>query len=163
VIADSERDPATMANHADRPEVRAALSGRVGAARRRSSTLGFTMEYVALPIQVGGRVAAVLRVAESAAAIDSRPAATASRILYAGIATALLAGLLSWATARRVAGALSALRDAAVEFARGNHAARAPTSDIAELDAMAESFNSMAARIERQLREQAQQSAQQSA
>jgi two-component system, OmpR family, phosphate regulon sensor histidine kinase PhoR len=40
VLADSEADPATMENHASRPEVAAALSGRTYSSRRRSTTVG---------------------------------------------------------------------------------------------------------------------------
>ena len=163
VIGDSEANPAGMANHADRPEFRAAMSGRIGISRRRSTTLGFTMVYAAIPIKVGGDVAAVVRVAQAATAVDSRPGATAYRILLAAVATAILAGALSWFAARRVAACLVPLRNAASQFACGNYTTRAPTSDIAEPAALAESFNSMADRIEAQLRELARQSAQQSA
>jgi two-component system phosphate regulon sensor histidine kinase PhoR len=40
VLADTEADPKTMENHAGRPEVAAALSGKVGSASRRSHTVG---------------------------------------------------------------------------------------------------------------------------
>src|SRR5580765_1812302 len=53
VIADSRIDAATLENHADRPEVRAALAGRVGTDVRRSRSLGIEMQYVAVPSRVG--------------------------------------------------------------------------------------------------------------
>ncbi|HYU58381.1 MAG TPA: histidine kinase, partial [Actinomycetota bacterium] len=51
VLADSERDPATLENHRDRPEVREALAGRVGVAVRRSESTGEEYRYVALPVR----------------------------------------------------------------------------------------------------------------
>src|SRR5512136_2061539 len=51
VLCDSAEDPAAMENHADRPEVRDALSGRTGRAQRFSFTLGQPALYVAVPLQ----------------------------------------------------------------------------------------------------------------
>ena len=50
-------------NHAGRPEVRAALAGRVGRDLRTSATIGQSLLYVALPIADGGRTIGVIRVA----------------------------------------------------------------------------------------------------
>src|SRR5205807_10049452 len=60
VLADSEHDPATMANHSNRPEVRAALRGLIGSDQRLSDTLGRPFLYVALPPRHGVLVRAAL-------------------------------------------------------------------------------------------------------
>lgn len=49
VLADSEAEPSTLENHATRPEIRAALDGRVGIASRTSESTGTEYLYVALP------------------------------------------------------------------------------------------------------------------
>ena len=49
VVADSHSDPATMENHADRPEVAAAIAGDTGRDARDSDTTGFDQLYVAIP------------------------------------------------------------------------------------------------------------------
>ena len=54
VLGDSEEDPATMDNHADRPEVIEALSQGTGSSIRYSATLGYNMMYVAVPITSNG-------------------------------------------------------------------------------------------------------------
>ena len=62
VIADSERDPESMLNHADRPElIEAGAQGR-GASVRRSPTLQVDMQYLALAMQVEGTGPAFVRV-----------------------------------------------------------------------------------------------------
>ncbi|MCD6288898.1 MAG: PAS domain-containing sensor histidine kinase, partial [Anaerolineae bacterium] len=63
VLADSEKDPSTMENHRDRPEVQTALAGGVGVKRRHSATLHIDMMYVAVPLREDGRVVAVVRTA----------------------------------------------------------------------------------------------------
>src|SRR5262249_15446190 len=53
--------PTSIANHAGRPEVRAALDGHAGAATRQSETVGRLLIYVAVPGGPGAvRVAADL-------------------------------------------------------------------------------------------------------
>ena len=54
VLADSHSDPATMDNHADRPEVAAAIAGDTGRDARDSDTTGFDQLYVAVPRQTKG-------------------------------------------------------------------------------------------------------------
>src|SRR5687767_952378 len=49
VLCDSEGNPATMENHAQRPEFTAALAGAVGADMRTSNTIGVTSMYLAVP------------------------------------------------------------------------------------------------------------------
>ena len=55
VLADSDQDPESMENHADRPEIQAAYQNRVGSAIRRSATLGRDLCYLAVPLQYQGR------------------------------------------------------------------------------------------------------------
>jgi hypothetical protein len=50
VLFDSGYDSAALDNHRDRPEVRAALAGREGSARRRSDTAGLDLFYAVLPV-----------------------------------------------------------------------------------------------------------------
>src|SRR5438270_794625 len=53
VLADSLHDPATMENHANRPEIRQALRTGMGESMRYSRTLGMDRLYVAVPIGSG--------------------------------------------------------------------------------------------------------------
>ena len=53
VLADSETDPSTMENHAQRKEFAAALAGNIGVEERKSRTLDIPFVYVAAPISGG--------------------------------------------------------------------------------------------------------------
>jgi two-component system phosphate regulon sensor histidine kinase PhoR len=50
VLADSRFPRETLPNHGDRPEVKAALAGNEGSARRSSESLGTELLYAALPV-----------------------------------------------------------------------------------------------------------------
>lgn len=108
VLADSSFDVSRMQNHADRPEVRAALGGTSGWARRRSSTADEWMLYAAIPLapglpEAGQDEARVLRLAlELPSLLDQAKnsrwtfaALSAAAILASLAASALLAHVLS--------------------------------------------------------------------
>ena len=50
VLADSRLSPEGLENHGERPEVKAALAGSEGRARRSSESLGMELLYAALPV-----------------------------------------------------------------------------------------------------------------
>ena len=56
VLGDTEKDPRDMENHAHRPEFSRALKGEIGVEERFSTTLGFSMLYIAVPIIENGQV-----------------------------------------------------------------------------------------------------------
>lgn len=62
VVADSNSDPASMENHADRIEVQKALAGETYTTRRKSFTLGMNYSYTAVPLSTQD-FTGVLRVA----------------------------------------------------------------------------------------------------
>ena len=80
-----------LVNHLDREEVRAALEGREGSARRDSLSTGMRQIYAALPVQDGeGRVAGVFRLSVTVPGFRRRIAPAALPFLF-------LAGLLGLA------------------------------------------------------------------
>jgi len=91
VLADSEADSAAMENHADRPEIKAALAGGEGTAVRRSPTLGVNMVYAAVPLREGSGAGGALRVAVHESEITG--AAVATGLTLAALMAALMAAI----------------------------------------------------------------------
>jgi two-component system phosphate regulon sensor histidine kinase PhoR len=90
VLADSEHDPETMENHANRPEVREALHSGRGASTRHSQTLDRDLCYVAIPLNYEGNPRDVLRLAVPIENVDEAVAAVRWRILAASLGAALV-------------------------------------------------------------------------
>ncbi len=63
VLGDSTLDKDSMANHANRPEIKKAMSGETGQTLRYSTSLGQRMYYFAVPVKSENRVIGVVRVA----------------------------------------------------------------------------------------------------
>lgn len=125
VLADSEEDPTAMENHADRPEVIAALKGTTGRDVRTSATQDVDQMYVAVPASFQGKRVA-LRVSESLeriAQISARTRSTGLALLGAALVLALIVGArIATLTARPV----ERLADAATTMASGNLSVTVP-------------------------------------
>lgn len=119
VLADSAQDPATMENHAGRPEIAAALRGQVGSDTRRSVTVGTEQMYVALPATVQARVVA-LRVSEPLALVQGQADAARTTGLWLLAAALAVAIVAAYRLSRSVAAPVSRLKDAAQAMAAGN-------------------------------------------
>jgi two-component system phosphate regulon sensor histidine kinase PhoR len=150
VLADSEHDPETMENHANRPEVREALARGIGSSIRHSATLGRDLCYLAVPLDYGGQPGHVLRLAVPLAEVDAAVRAVRGRILGASGVAALLALGIAYLFSRSFTRRISRLR----AFAEGLVDARVSSGSLVpdaedELGALARSLD----RMGRQLRD----------
>lgn len=158
VWGDSRTSPEAMANHLDRSEVAAALSGRTGAERRVSGTLGVPMAYAAAPIPYPSRPDPAAPAAALRVAVDTPDL---SRVLYpfvgaAAAAAALLvlaSGLASVRLGRRLAAPVLCLSEAAESWAAGRLDIRAVGVSDPEFAALAGTMNAMAEELDRRIRE----------
>ncbi len=144
VLADSQADPETMENHAGRPEVAAALSGRTGAATRRSHTVGVEFLYVAVPS--GDKVA---RLAYPLSAFRSHISDIRRTLLKATALALGFALLLALAVAQSVSSRLKRIVQFAEQVAAGDLSARIAESSGDEIGQMAMALD----RTARQLQE----------
>ena len=100
VLADSEADPATMENHANREEVKYAQSGNVYIAMRRSATLGEKFMYASIKTDDGN----IVRLAYSYSGISHNLIiqfpAVLTAIIFALILSIFLAGWFSKAVTK---------------------------------------------------------------
>ncbi|HEU4761696.1 MAG TPA: ATP-binding protein, partial [Gemmatimonadales bacterium] len=140
VLADSdfpEGPLGAIENHASRPEVRSALAGEIGHAKRHSATVGRDFMYVAIRGGPG-----VVRVAEDLRRVDAIVHRTQWSVAGATI-LALLVGLcLAMLAARGVSRPLIGLAAAARSIAAGTEP-RYPRSGIREIDTLVRALRDM--------------------
>jgi len=148
VLGDSEEDPEAMENHADRPEILAALATGVGESTRYSTTLGQKMMYVAVPVlhqddilPVGVvRVSLPLTVVENAVR-----RVTASIIIATAVATALVI-LAAWVIARITTRPIRRLTLASRRIASGELGQKIAMETEGEVGELTRAFNEMSAK-----------------
>jgi two-component system phosphate regulon sensor histidine kinase PhoR len=151
VIGDSEGDPATMDNHADRPEIKAALAAGRGSAVRASSTLRRKMMYVAVTEGEGeGRF--VMRAAVPVAVIEGALRTMQFRVVQAAVIIVILGGGLTLMIFRRIVRPLEEMRRGAERFARGDLESRVPVPGTEELGRLADAMNVMASQLDERIK-----------
>ncbi len=148
VLGDSEADPATMENHAGRPEVQAAMQSGSGKDVRSSATLNVDFSYVAQRVDVNGSPAAVVRVARPLSAIDATLSSITHSLLIAIIVTGAIAALLSLIIGSTIVRPLNALANAVRGVAQGDLTRRVKPRPAGEIGQVADAFNQMANNVE---------------
>ncbi|RJO63265.1 MAG: HAMP domain-containing histidine kinase [Myxococcales bacterium] len=152
VIGDSQRPAETMANHADRPEVREALAGRSGYSSRFSETIGEEMMYAAAPVLKDGRVIGVVRAAKPIMAITENLSSSYLRLIIAGLIVAVAAAFISLILANQINNPIQRIRRGAEAFAKGDLGYRIRGSKIDEFIALGETMNQMAEQLDERIR-----------
>ena len=160
VRADSDFPPGPLPpieNHAGRPEVRAALAGGTGGAKRRSETVGRPLMYVAVPGGPG-----VVRVAADLAQVDAIVRSAQHAVAGAALLALLVGTVLALVAGRAVAQPLTGIAGAARAIAAGSPP-RFPRSGIPEVDSLVQGLRQMhrqlGERFDELRREQAESSA----
>lgn len=143
VLADTEADPKSMENHAGRPEVAAALTGKVGSATRLSHTVGIEFLYVAAPS--GDKV---VRLAYPLSRIQGHIADIRKTLLQATALALLLALLLAIVIAEIIARRLRRIVDFAEKIAAGDLTARIAETSGDEIAQVAAALDRTARRLE---------------
>ena len=162
VLAESGPAPggvAAMENHADRPEVRAALAGRVGRNLRTSATLDAPLLYVALPVRDGDRLVGVLRLAVPLSEVTASYEGV-HRVMLAGGLVALTVALgIGLFVSGRVTRPVVEMQSIARQLSEGNFGVRAPVRSPDEIGTLGRSLNVLAARLREKIQDLAQEQA----
>jgi two-component system phosphate regulon sensor histidine kinase PhoR len=151
VVAESDR-PLPLANHADRPEVKAALAAGAGEGERHSTTVDEDMLYVARRLDArDGRVVGVLRLARPMDAVTAINDDLWRVLLIAGLLGLPVAAAVGWLAARRIAKPLEDMTAAATRMAGGDFSSLPRADRDDEAGRLAEALRGMGQEISRTL------------
>jgi two-component system phosphate regulon sensor histidine kinase PhoR len=152
VVGDSNVPVAKLSaleNHAERPEVAAALAGEIGTSTRRSETVGRRLFYLAIP--VNGPDGGVVRLAVDLSQVDAAVAELREDLLVAGAVGLVAALAFSYALAWYTLRPLREVQRAAASIAGGDLDSRVTLRSIDELGGISTAINDMAAQIRQRL------------
>jgi len=114
VLAESNADPSALENHADRPEVAAALAGEEKAVVRFSETIGKRLVYYAIPYRT-----MVIRLALPVDYIDTAANRMTMVLVMSAFIILLLALAVSFLVSSRIVAPLQTLENAARSYSKG--------------------------------------------
>ncbi|HYV99141.1 MAG TPA: ATP-binding protein [Gemmatimonadaceae bacterium] len=146
VVGDADvarEDLATMENHSSRPEVIAARAGDVGLSTRTSPTRGDQELYVA----VNAGALGVARVSMSEYSLTSAIDTAHEIVIVAGAVSLLIALVVAWTLAQRIAQPVGELTDVAKGIAAGDLSRRASIAPAGELGELALSLRELSEQL----------------
>ncbi|MBI2487291.1 MAG: HAMP domain-containing protein [Deltaproteobacteria bacterium] len=155
VIGDSEKDPKVMENHANRPEVKDAISKGIGEGIRYSTTLKKHMFYVAVPIEDNtGKALAIVRTALPLISLEETFASIKSQVISLGLILTLLALILSYASSKAFTKLFEKSIRLSEQIAEGNFNVSVPISDRkGEIGKLNLALNTMAEKLDELFRQ----------
>jgi two-component system phosphate regulon sensor histidine kinase PhoR len=155
VLGDSDIAPGDLGrleNHKERPEVRAALEGRVGRDLRTSVSINAPLLYVALPvIEDSHRIVGVLRLALPLSAVTAAYHDLHRVMLIGGLVALVVAFGIGIFVAGRVTHPIVEMQAIARRMSEGQFAVRAPVRSVDEIGALGRALNVMVVRLREQL------------
>ncbi|MFH1486876.1 MAG: ATP-binding protein [Chloroflexota bacterium] len=147
VLGDSEQNPVGMENHANRPEVLVALSNGSGSSIRYSSTLGYDMMYVAVPVALDGKTVGVARVSLALSELDEFSQHTNTTVVSASLVAGMVAILMSLQISKVTTEQIGKLTRMSGRMAEGQLDQEIKVTSRDEVGRLATAFNLMAARL----------------
>ncbi len=156
VLADSSLsgpELAAVENHAQRPEVIAALRGETGSSVRHSATVDVDLLYVAVPIRHEGRLMGISRVAFPLYGIEEQAQEVARSVGLALAVAFAVAVVLAVTLSTPLAGPLREMMESAHRFAAGDLSARTRISRRDEIGELARILDRSADQLQSRLNE----------
>jgi two-component system phosphate regulon sensor histidine kinase PhoR len=149
VLGDSQGDPQSMENHANRPEVLEAMAKGEGRSVRRSATLNRDFLYLAVRQNTSAGPAAVLRFALAPETVDEVLRSFRHKLWVASFFILLIAGAASLLFSRSFTDRVERLKEFSRRVAEGDFRPLPRDSSGDALGALGVSLNRTAARLDR--------------
>jgi len=143
VLADSDKDHADMQDHADRPEVRQALTTGFGQSSRPSDTLGYAMKYVAVRLGSRARPAAVIRFALPLSEVQLQIRHIYRVVLLGALAATAIALIVAYFISKSITSPIGRMQQIARKIADGDFTSKINLKSSDELGQLAKSLNAM--------------------
>lgn len=144
VIIDNQRDPSSMDNHRNRPEIVGSQGASYGVATRYSQTLNLTMVYLAIKLNEQPAKTGYLRLAVPLTSIDDQLSNLQNRIFASAVTVGFLFLVIGYLLASRVTNPIEKMTAVARDISRGQFHLRLPTGRIDEIGQLAVVINDLA-------------------
>ena len=147
VLGDSELSTAgvrAIESHHERPEIADALATGRGTSSRKSTTVGYTLLYAAVPFARDGHVLGVVRVAEPVAGVERAVGSVQRVVALAAVLALLFAGLMASFAAQSMSAIVRELTDVTRRMTLGDLSVRAHFAGDDELGDLGRALDQLA-------------------
>lgn len=156
VLGDSEESwegLKKMENHRQRPEVKSALQGNIGASMRYSATLKYKMFYIALPLRVGEEIVGTVRVALPVTQVHEILSTIRKPIVLGLALSIVLIIALSSVLGGSITKPVRIMTQASERYAKGDLTQKIYIKAEDELKILADALNNMAQSLKQKIGE----------
>ncbi len=152
VLGDSEKNPALMENHADRPEIKEALQGKTGKSIRYSSTLEIDMLYLAIPIIKNNQTLGIARLSLPLTEVNENISNLHKIIILATAITLVIASIISLIISLTITRPLQEMTKVSQKISKGDFSKKLKILSQDEIGQLADSLNLMSEELENKIR-----------
>ncbi|HDK26507.1 MAG TPA: phosphate regulon sensor histidine kinase PhoR, partial [Candidatus Atribacteria bacterium] len=143
---------ALMENHADRPEIKEALQGKIGNSVRYSSTLEIDMLYIAIPIIKNGQILGVVRLSLPLTDVNRGIANLRKIIILATLIALAIASITSLIISLTITRPLQEMTKVSQKISKGDFSKKLKICRQDEIGQLANSLNLMSEELENKIR-----------
>jgi two-component system phosphate regulon sensor histidine kinase PhoR len=151
VLGESHDDPGLMDNHFNRPEVYQAVQNGHGKRVRPSATFGYEMMYVAIPVEAGGEILGIARIALPTDEINEKISQLHRAILFASLIAAGSTVFLSILISQRTVKPIIQLTQVANQMAHTEGDLPTSMTGYDEVGQLANAFNAIINQLRTQI------------
>jgi two-component system phosphate regulon sensor histidine kinase PhoR len=151
VLADSEREPASMENHGNRVEFMEAVEKGLGESTRLSGTLNYPMKYVAVRVTDGDKIIGVVRIAVPLSEVQLELRSLYRAAILGAVAAICIAAIIAYVMARGISRPIRQMQEVAGAIAGGRFDKKAIVKGEDELAELARSLNAMSDELEQKI------------
>lgn len=151
VLGDSHEEASLMDNHLDRVEVQQALATGLGSSIRYSSTTGYNMMYIAVPVTFEGKLVGITRLALPVQQVEETVGQVQRTLLTTTLFAMLLVVLLAVAIAAHTTSPLRRLSKAARDLSSSEEDLLLVSSSSDEVGQLAKAFNRRTQQLQLQM------------
>lgn len=152
VLGDSEKNPALMENHADRPEIKEALQGKTGKSIRYSSTLEIDMLYLAIPIIKNNQTLGIARLSLPLTEVNENISNLHKIIILATAIALVIASIISLIISLTITRPLQEMTKVSQKISKGDFSKKLKINSQDEIGQLADSLNLMSEELENKIR-----------
>ena len=151
VLSDSHNVPDDMNNHANRPEIRAAMKGEAGTSIRNSATMAHEMMYAAIRVEFNNSESGTIRLARSLEEIDVSIRQISRNTLIICFIALLLSIWISFVVANKVSEIINKIKVTSRYYASGDFSEHLSIHSPVDIAEIADDLNQMGLQLKERI------------
>lgn len=153
IIGDNKKDPTTMDNHKNRPEVQQAIQNGKGLSTRYGHTLEIDSMYFAMPIIAQEKMIGIMRTSTPLYTLQNALWSIYYKVSLGFVILIIITAFASWWMSKKLVRPLETIKVQAQQLAKGDFSSRVQlrSSDSLESEQLGQAFNEIAIQLNQRI------------